>query len=235
VALKVDVRPQHFRFFTLQNNSIEKALPPTYTIKQINDCHGMVFLYQIADEDTEPVLTFYINIMDLRSRNKYHDHPTPISFTRYLQSGAYMTYEELHLNIYTMIRPYLLLYGESTAGKEEPKMVALMNIINSNIGVKQQLQELIRMQEKSFIKMPYSVMSSDRVIAYGPSTFTIVNRLNKLQIIDVSVVMSNWVKVEYMKLNRCVESEHNIQEPSQKNGYDINTCFELFCKEEVLG
>ena len=43
----------------------------------------MVFMYELSDAaHSTDLQVFYFNIMDMKSKNKSHEHSTPISYSR---------------------------------------------------------------------------------------------------------------------------------------------------------
>ncbi|KAM3143639.1 hypothetical protein pb186bvf_004401, partial [Paramecium bursaria] len=237
VTKQKNLNMNYFTLYSLVDNSIDKPMPLSYTLKNLKESQNYYFLYEEIDPVIDNKLDekgknyeFHIEYFDISQKRGYENRPSlnKASYTRFFYLPLNATYHDLAITLYKINRPFLLLLldYQQTLPIDFDKF--LKHIKAAQVPNYEQEYQMMTQLEKEpyqlYDKYPNVIKSTKDQIQSGQT------------VIFYQLVFNQFIRSECLKLNRCADSEfNNIDQPQKQNQCNLFDCLQQFCQEEILG
>lgn len=227
------------KILLIKEHKIIEAPSEKSTIKYLDDHEGIVFVYEVYNEEinyplkfNDPFIQLEVNV--LQSIKKEKDLYKDISYCRLDRIDIDSNFKDLHLTIFKMFRIYLKNFyevvdqGKKNFFTNDEKIdyeQELKNLFLDSGDISEKPYKLVISLEDNNMDIPFSEDKLSRIFQNESE--------NKQNILEINLVFPNSCKVEYLKLNKCQESNLNNQNSENKE-CSIYNCLEMFTAEEVL-
>lgn len=213
------------------------------SIKDLNSNDGIPFVYQIHDPNYDHSLESFNTSKMIRTEviiiqeQRKHIFSQTLSFHRLLYLNKEMTLKELHLQVFSIMRPHLAYFVNSD---ESSKVKLDIGEEHLNLqSVEKQYEELLSVDGPRVVPylLAYKKSEDDDYIAIP---YTEKKRIGDLfniipdESLMITLILNQKVRYEVMKLNKCKEHEPIGMSLNESKAHSIYECFDMFIKPEIL-
>lgn len=227
------------KILLIKEHKIIESPSKKSTIKYLDEHEGIVFVYEIFNEEinfplkfSDPFIQLEVNV--LQSIKKERELYKDISYCRLDRVHIDSTFKDLHLAIFRVFRIYLKNFYEVV---DQGKKTFFSN--EEKIDYEKEFKTLF-LASDDLSEKPYKLVipleDNNLDIPFSEDKLNIIFQKEKEKrqnVLEINLIFPNTCKIEYLKLNKCQESNLNNQNLENKE-CSIYNCLEMFTAEEVL-
>jgi len=244
ISKLLDVPAEKIVLKLIHDKSMAKADVSKYTVKSIKEFEGILFAYEIHNEEIDGKLPDYlkqeraeieVQIYHLKG-NLSSEHS---SFSRYLSIPVKSTVSDLKLQSYAIMKEYLYNYFSI---EEESRF--FFKIDPSKFDketLKEEYEKMVTLSEDPKKGLPYELTiraagatrKQRNLLPEDENTLLEQLAGGSKQLI-LEILIHQKLDTEFMKLNKCKAFENTNRSPKEVESYTLYECFDQFIIPEVL-
>ena len=236
VCKNMRIHPQNSELVMIKDHKIIEYNTSELTCHQLTGYEGVPFIYEIERFNEKYLYKFELYLK--------HDNDAKfdkeLSFRRIFYLNLNVTLQEIHVEIYKLMRNYLKVYNENIQ-KDNP-YVSLMNLKIDKPNSYDFDEEYVKFLQFEHHKngLPYRLFyhaAAGMGIFKTPLEYSETMKLyeifdNSKQTIQIEVLFNKWLKIDFIRFNQSEIFGRTLeQEDLQK--YTLYDCFDLFQNQRL--